>query len=255
MDDAIEIYPWYPSGVQRIIATGSMNFVGLVDETTVLKYPHIKGESEGLDIERQIFQVLQSHPHIIEFKGIHEEGVLLGYACHGSIADYLQLKPNQSIQDKLRWSLQAAMAVSHIYLKGVIHCDISVGNLLLDEMINVKLCDFQGRLLQSDGTIQLDGGSSENTKSSMPRMDSEVQNEKTDIFALGSAIFYILNEYQPFPELDSNRDELEITRRSKYGEYPAMNFPAGEIIKKCWSGLFESAEDLVQELAEVKKTL
>lgn len=86
-------------------------------------------------MEREICELLHSHPHIVEFKGIHEDGILLGYACHGSIGNYLQLGPNPSTPNKLRWCLQAVSAVSYLHKKKVIHCDISVWNILLDVSI------------------------------------------------------------------------------------------------------------------------
>lgn len=38
----------------------------------------------------------------------------------------------------------------------------------------------------------------------MPRSDSNYADQKTDIFALGSTIYYMMTGHEPFPELNPN---------------------------------------------------
>ncbi|KAI9835658.1 MAG: hypothetical protein M1837_003685 [Sclerophora amabilis] len=154
-DDAIEIRPYNPDGVSSIIATESMNDIGLIDETTVLKYPHLPHEPNALEIEEQILQVLGCHRRIINIKGEHDEGILLERAFNGSAALSLQhSKPGPAARERLRRSAQAAAAISYIHSSQVLHRDINRSNLLLDENLHIRLSDFQGRLLNPDGTIQ-----------------------------------------------------------------------------------------------------
>ena len=104
-------YAWYPRGVTSVIASGGSNYIGLVDENTVLKYPQIPPEKPqglnfgqekiyrilrqqqlvGLDVEEQILRVLGEHRRIIPFKGKHEDGLLLEHMPNGSMADYLPM--------------------------------------------------------------------------------------------------------------------------------------------------------------------
>ena len=148
--------------------------------------------------------------------------------------------------------MQAAEAVAYIHTKGVLHCDIGVGNLLLDQNLDIKLCDFQGKLLHPDGTVCLDGESSENIKSSMPRSDPNEANQKTDIFALGSAIYFMMKGHPPFPELDSWKDSREIVSRFKAGQFPALAEElGGAVVRKCWAGKYESADEVVHDLKKV----
>ncbi|PVH79411.1 kinase-like protein [Cadophora sp. DSE1049] len=235
----IIIHAWYPRGVKRVIASGSNSFIGLIDENTVLKYPQLPlekppGQLIGLGVEEQIFGVLGQHRRIIGFLGKHEEGLLLEHMPNGSAAEYLyNADPQPPIQERLEWALQAAEAVAYIHTKRVIHCDVSAGNLLFDKDLNVKLCDFQGRLLHPDGTIHLNGDSAEGT----------------DIFALGSAIYFIIKGHPPFPELDPWKDELEIVSRFKERQFYALNWvPGGDVVKKCWAGDYESADEVVHDL-------
>ncbi|KAF6234139.1 hypothetical protein HO173_007559 [Letharia columbiana] len=153
--------------------------------------------------------------------GQRDDGILLERALHGSIAQFLE-NPTATGKQKLAWACQATKAVSATHEASVYHCDISVNNLHLDESLTIKLCDFQGQLLRLDGTVDRDGLSRENTKSCMPRTDDDYSYRKTDIFALGFALYYILQGHEPFPDLDPGDDEEEIKRRFMSGQFPEL---------------------------------
>ena len=78
------IYPFFPAGVRRIIAGGSTSYVGVIDQDTVLKYPHERDGQHGLMVEVTTLSVLGSHPRIIQLKGWDQEGLRLEYAHNGS---------------------------------------------------------------------------------------------------------------------------------------------------------------------------
>ncbi len=116
----IVIYSWYPRGVKSVIASGCSNFIGLVDENTVLKYPNLpSGEPSSLDcenekvyrilrqeeriglhVEEQILEIWGQHHRIISFKGKHEDSLLLEYTPNGSVANYFyNANPQPSIKE------------------------------------------------------------------------------------------------------------------------------------------------------------
>jgi serine/threonine protein kinase len=99
--------------------------------------------------------------------------------------------------------MQPTEGVVEMHKHGVLHCNIHTNNMLLDDNLDIKLCDFQGKLLNYDGTVRLDGLSCEDAKSSMPGSDSNMATPKRDIFALGSAIYSIMEGHLPFEEVDS----------------------------------------------------
>jgi serine/threonine protein kinase len=247
----IEINLYYPENVKDVLGMGSSCFIGLVNDTTVMKYPHHPNDDSklaALAIEAQILEAIGDHERIIRLKGRTSAGLLLEYACHGSLGRYLS-SHNPTIQQRITWATQAAEAIAIIHEKGVIHCDISVNNLLLDAKLNIKLCDFQGRLLRSDRSVKLVGLSSENVKASMPRADPNHADEKTDIFALGTAFYQIIEGDEPFPELDSFTQEQDIEERFISGQFPAVRHaPMTVVIHKCWRGDYNSAHEVVSDL-------
>jgi serine/threonine protein kinase len=253
----VELDLYYPENVTDVLGMGSSCFIGLVDDTTVMKYPHHPNDNAkhaALAVEAQILEAIGDHDRIIRLKGKTSAGLLLEYASHGSLGRYL-ISHNPTLQQRITWATQAAEAIAIIHEKGVIHCDIGINNLLLDTELKIKLCDFQGRLLRSDGSVQLDGLSSENAKASMPRADPNHADEKTDIFALGTAFYQIIEGCEPFPELDSFTQESEIKEKFLSGQLPkAWHSPMTAVIHKCWRGKYNSANEVIRGLRLCKSS-
>ncbi|KAL2349853.1 kinase-like domain-containing protein [Cryomyces antarcticus] len=254
MEGATVIYPFYPAGVQHIIATGSTSYTGIIDQDTVLKYPHDQEGQTALLAEAAMLSVLGSHPRIIGLKGWSGEGIRLEYACNGPLDEYLgKITGLAPLQDRFRWIRQAAEAVAYIHTKGVTHCDIRLENLLLDRNFDIKLCDFQGIYRAPNGQI-LEGFSCESIKYFFPRPNPLHADQKTDIFALGTAIYQIMQGHEPYPQLDSQRDREEITSLYRAGHFPSdlgVEF-GGEVVMACWNAEYDSADQVVDALAKLE---
>ena len=91
-----------------------------------------------------------------------------------------------------------------------------------------------------NGNVLLDGLSRECTKSFLPRIHGDYADGKTDLFALGSAIYFIMIGHEVFPDLDSDKDE-EIERRFRNGQFPVDPQVCGTITGKCWAQKYGSA--------------
>ena len=252
LGDVIYVTPHYPQGVQHIITTGSCHYIGSINESTVLKYPHDEGASDALKVECAILEQLGKHPRIIEFKGKHEAGLLLEFAPNGSLESYMN-KTALTKKEKLRFARETAEGIAYAHKKNVIVCDINVRNILLDAELHVKLCDFQGRLLGPDGKTLCDGGASENAESFMPRHNQDFADARTDIFALGSTIYHIMEGHRPFPELHTIDDEAEFMRRYQEGMFPPLAVDlGGAIVLKCWEGRCDSADEVFSDLVALE---
>ncbi|KAM5439833.1 Phosphorylase b kinase gamma catalytic chain, skeletal muscle/heart isoform [Microsporum ferrugineum] len=113
---------------------------------------------------------------------------------------------------------------------------------------------FQGMLKSPHGETLLDGLSRECTKSFMPRSHSDFADVKTDIFALGSAIYFIMLGDEVFPELDTfNDDEDEqVALLFSNGDFPTDDHACSTITDKCWRQAYESAEDIIQDISQIQ---
>lgn len=253
------IVPLYlPNGVDKVIGFGSTSFIGRLNNRAVLKYPRVVGEQwERFVIEERMYKALGSHPRIITCFGLDGRGLKLEYAPNGTLRDFLRGSNSSgfdSPKDRLRWSRQAAEAIAYIHTKNIIHCDISIRNFLLDRDMNMKLSDFQGLYVDPHG-VTFNGFALENVKSYLPRPSTH-SDQKSDLFALGTAIYEIMTGHEPFPDLDELEDEEEIEKRYIKGRFPVLDdVLGGHIIYKCWSLAYEKVDACVEGLKALEECL
>lgn len=87
--EIVEYHHYLPPGVRRILASGSSAFIGLVNNSTVLKYTHeLGGDRTRLEIEHQILTTVGKHPGIIAQKGLSNQGLYLERAVNGTMYWY-----------------------------------------------------------------------------------------------------------------------------------------------------------------------
>ena len=240
-----------PSNVTQIISNGHI-LVGICNDNTVLKYPSDPNNHEQkLKIlkESVILGHLPSHPHIVEYLGYKDFAIKLRYYPTGPLSNYLSSNPNVGISQRIEWCAQLTSAVSFIHFNSVIHSDICLDNVLLNDRLEVVLTDFQGILLQN-GEILVNGNTSERAKSYMPRSTQYhvLMGFKTDIFALGSAMYHILNGFEVFPELRDPHETIEIVNRFMRGKFPRPSYVGYPIVEKCWGAEYTSAAEVAMDL-------
>ncbi|KAG4434563.1 hypothetical protein IFR05_009949 [Cadophora sp. M221] len=97
----MEIPFYFRDGVQEFLAIGGNSFIGLVDKTTICKYPQIADDESAiasLQVEATIFEAIGPHDRIIGFQGRLGNGLLLEYTPHGSLARYVSENPTTEQQ-------------------------------------------------------------------------------------------------------------------------------------------------------------
>ena len=254
-EGAIYITYWHPPEVTEPLTAGSNCYVGTVDESTVCKYPLNRDDKEAVaefNLEAKILRLIGPHKHIIGFKGQTRDGdggILLEKAHYGSVQEYLKTH-HPDCQQLLRWCRQVTEALVDVHQYPVLHRDIAARNMLLDSQLDVKLCDFQGYLLGPNGEVLESGNSCEGIKSMMPRDSFDYAGWDTEIFALGSAFYYIMTGHEPFPDLDSRLDELVIKERFIRGQYPEVEHVGmNDVVHKCWAGKYASMQAVLNDLS------
>ncbi|KAF6819476.1 serine threonine protein kinase [Colletotrichum plurivorum] len=127
------------------------------------------------------------------------------------------------------------------------------GFLVLERAANGNVFDsptFQGRLMSECGETILDGGSLEQAQYYCPRESTSRADVKTDLFRLGSTIFFLVVGHEPFPDITGHNegDDEEVERRFRLGEFPKEKHASSRIVEKCWRQEYNSAEEVLQDL-------
>ncbi|KAL2169439.1 hypothetical protein VTG60DRAFT_6068 [Thermothelomyces hinnuleus] len=255
---AINVYDAYcPPGVKRVLAVGGSAFIGEVDDSTVFKYTLVPGgDMTRLEVERKLLQIIPPHERIIALKGFTDTGIYLERATNGTVAEYMleSGKPPPSVKQRLAWCREAAEGVAWIHAQRVLHCDIQPTNLLLDTDLHIKLSDFQGRFLSEDGKVLLDGWSAEPCRFSCPRNDPFSADVKTDLFALGCTIYFIMMGHAVFPDIVDGEEGWYENVRDRFlkGLFPQDKHACSAVTLKCWQQRYESAEEVVRDLESIE---
>lgn len=76
------------------------------------------------------------------------------YAASGDLLDYVKGKGKLSSVEAVNVFKQICYGVGHIHSRGVIHRDIKLDNILLDESFAPKICDFGvSKIIQKEETM------------------------------------------------------------------------------------------------------
>lgn len=249
-------YQYCPPGVKHVLSSGTSAWIGEVDDSTVFKYPKDpEQEAERISAEKRIMEAIPPHKHVIGFKGAEGDGIYLERATNGTVAEHIREGKPLSLQQRLAWCRETAEAIAWIHAHRVIHCDIQPTNLLLDKDLHVKLSDFQGRLLAEEGTELVDGCSMEPYRFSLPRDDFHA-DVKTDLFALGSTIYFILLGHIIFRDVDVRAPDASdvVEERLRKKEWPREQHACSAVSVRCWEQQYGSAEEVVRDLEEIERS-
>ncbi|KAM0440034.1 hypothetical protein ACHAPT_001136 [Fusarium lateritium] len=258
--EVVKYHHYCPPGVQRVLASGTSAFIGEVNNSTILKYPmEPGGDMTRLVLEHEILMIVGQHPGIIADKGFTEAGLYLERATNGTILEYLTDPDHASpsLQQRIVWCRQITEAVRHIHAKRVIHCDIQPTNILVDEELHLKLADFQGRHLSEDGEVVFDGWSSEPCRYFCPRDDECEASFSTDLFALGSTIYFIMMGHEVFPDIaygEAGWDE-KVRSRFSAGIFPEDSHACVHITQRCWRQQYSSADEVLKDMRIIEQEL
>ncbi|KAI8710496.1 hypothetical protein NCS52_01566700 [Fusarium sp. LHS14.1] len=212
-----------------------------------------------LELEHKILMIVGQHPGIITDKGFTEAGLCLERATNGTILEFLadSNHSSPSLQQGVVWGRRITEAVQPIHAKRVIHCNIQPTNILVDEELHLKLADFQGRYLSEDGEVIFDGRSSEPCRYFCPRDDECEASFSTDLFALGSTIYFIMTGHEVFPDIAYEEVGWDEKVRSRFaaGIFPEDSHACVHITQRCWRQQYSSADEALRDMRTIEQEL
>ena len=152
--------------------------------------------------EMKILKNVLGHPNIIKLLEVFENEkyvfFVMEYASNGDLLDYLKKKIILSENDSKYLFFQICSGLKFIHKKHIIHRDIKLDNILLDNNYKCKICDFGvSRIMKKDEYITEQCGTPAYLAPEIIR-DLGYKNLKADIWSLGILLFSIVTGNMPF---------------------------------------------------------
>jgi serine/threonine protein kinase len=145
-----------------------------------------------------------THPNIIAIQTVDEHRGLPYLVMPVVAGQSLQQKVEQAgplpILDVVRIALQTARGLEAAHAQGLVHRDIKPANILLENCIErVQITDFGLARAMDDASMTRSGvisGTPQYMSPEQARGDN--MNHRSDLFSLGSVIYFMLTGHSPF---------------------------------------------------------
>lgn len=219
-------------------------------------------------VEREAYERFSAHntpTSILRYYGVHDTlraGIVLELAEKGSLHNYRWEQKHihnadPDIELIYRWARQATEALAFAHSLGVYNSDIHCINFFLDKDLNLKVGDWAG--------ASIDGSRSQSSYRLRHRLidasGTDVARATgisavTEVFALGTALYFIVTCQDPWPELRQPEDDEEIRKRIREKDFPDTSaLPVlGDVISKCWNVDYASMAE-VQNAIEADRAI
>ncbi|XP_068452917.1 NUAK family SNF1-like kinase 1 [Clinocottus analis] len=129
--------------VRKAVERASLRTVAIKS----IRKERITDDLDRVHIQREI-EITASlrHPNIVRFHEVFESRdkivIVMEFASRGELYDYVQERRRLPEPEARSIFRQIASAVHYCHKNGVVHRDLKLENILLDQELNVKLADF-----------------------------------------------------------------------------------------------------------------
>ena len=190
--------------------------------------------SEKIINEIKIMKKLNSNKNIIKLLEVFETKkkvfLVMEYSNKGNLLNFIKKKKNLSLKKIKKIFYQISKALFFIHKNQIIHRDIKLDNILIDQFGDPKICDFGiSKILLINELINEKCGTPAYLA---PEIIEEKENRgyKADIWSLGILLFFMINRKMPFEA--SNFENLKIEMEKKKFFFGNLDFEVRNFLEK-----------------------
>lgn len=190
--------------VRRLVGEGGMGRVYLARDMTLgrsvaLKLVRARGISAETFIREARITAQLNHPHVVQIYDVGRHGdfpyLALEYLEGESLADRMR-QERLSSDDSLRLLLAVAEALTHAHARGIWHCDLKPGNVMLPRDGRLRVVDFGLAIEATHALPSVVAGTADWMAPEQWR--GEPASDRTDVWALAVMAYQLVGNRHPF---------------------------------------------------------
>lgn len=179
--------------------TGQKVAIKIVPKSEVEEQPDL-----AIKLRREISLMhLFDNPHLLKLVDVCESSrhlyIVLEYASHGELFDYLVERGSLSIDQSLRFFRQMIFGLDYLHAHAICHRDLKPENILLDEHDNVKIADFGFARWMKTNIVDTSCGSPHYASPEVIKGEP-YDGRKSDIWSAGVVFYTLLCGRLPFED-------------------------------------------------------
>eukprot|EP00920_Eleutheroschizon_duboscqi_P027592 GHVT01067606.1.p1 GENE.GHVT01067606.1~~GHVT01067606.1.p1 ORF type:complete len:423 (+),score=90.87 GHVT01067606.1:2151-3419(+) len=177
-------------------------------------------DADRVFIEIQALREL-SHQHVIRMHSVIDHPnyicLVMQHASKGELRNYVLDKGRLEENESLSFFEQVVKGVHYCHSRSIVHRDLKLENILLDESLRCKIVDFglSDFVVGSKPTMTAGGTEAYLAPEVWNRTSHMYSPYKLDVWALGIILFAMLHGKIPF-----NKPDAETIEKIKRGELP-----------------------------------
>ncbi|MDP2436474.1 MAG: protein kinase [archaeon] len=265
-----------PAEQQPQIHISDLRTVTLLSDPVQCKYSRVwKGEWQGremalkipsrslvggsVDAEREARMLLRvgRHPHIVRFFGLARDDrpsakvkmILVLELINGFCLSDVDENTQHSPATRIQWMYEIAKALDHIHSRGIIHNDIKLENIMVEQsssravLLDFGFADQIGSSFKAGSPVY---ASPEKLSGSGPI------STKVDVYAWAVSTWQILELRQPYDWVDSIEQLIDSL---SHGERPRFEDqwcrPLRRLLQQCWDTLPSKRPNMSDVVAQL----